>query len=495
MNSHRKIPVSQLFCWLLLTAAAIACNATAQTASSRPLQSKTHSDTIPVLMLSDVHFDPFHDPDRVQQLIHADIQQWPTILAPPSTPAEQQAFLTLQSSCKARGVDTFYSLLNNSLVQMRSWSGDAHFATLSGDLVVHNFSCRYKSLLPAATAADYQAFVVKTISFVMQQLRASFPGIPIYLALGNNDTPCGDYRLDPASSFLSQVSTVIASGLTAGEHRQTSRTLASGGYYSVDMAPPIQNTRLIVLNDLFFSSRYSSCSGASTAAPAQAELDWLKEQLDDARQLKQRVWIMGHIPPGIDPFSTFSKLKDVCGNDQPSMFLSSEAMASLMIEHADILRLGIFAHPHMDELRLLSDDKVGSEHPDKGAVVLKLVPSISPVDGNLPSFLRAEVNPETATLEDYQIIASTNQDGSGKWTREYDYGQAYHQADFTPPAVKDLIAKFQADQAGNTPISQQYMHDYFVGGLPEIKPFWPQYTCALANYTASDFAACVCKSK
>jgi hypothetical protein len=26
----------------------------------------------------------------------------------------------------------------------------------------------------------------------------------------------------------------------------------------------------------------------------------------------------------------------------------------------------------------------------------------------------------------------------------------------------------------------------------ELSPFWPEYVCALGNYTAKDFAACVC---
>ena len=37
------------------------------------------------------------------------------------------------------------------------------------------------------------------------RLRTAFPNIPIYAALGNNDTACGDYQLDARSPFLTTV--------------------------------------------------------------------------------------------------------------------------------------------------------------------------------------------------------------------------------------------------------------------------------------------------
>ena len=283
----------------------------------------------------------------MQQLVDAPVSQWSSILSAPPSPNQQQAFAALQQTCHARGVDTPYPLLQSSLQAMRSRQPDAKFMTVSGDLIAHSFFCRYTTLLPGSTQSDYQAFVLKTLSFVMGELRASFPGAPVYVALGNNDTACGDYRLDAGSDFLARTGRIVAEGLPPSQQQQALKEFAKGGYYSLTMDAPMRDTRLIVVNDLFLSPRYSTCAGKPDSAAATAEMAWLQEQLAQARRLGQRVWVMGHIPPGVDPYSTVAKIKDICGNEAPEMFLSSDQLADLLIEYADVVRLGIFASlPH-----------------------------------------------------------------------------------------------------------------------------------------------------
>jgi hypothetical protein len=45
-------------------------------------------------------------------------------------------------------------------------------------------------------------FIDKTITFLTQRIREQFPRIPIYPALGNADSYCGDYQLQPKGEFL-----------------------------------------------------------------------------------------------------------------------------------------------------------------------------------------------------------------------------------------------------------------------------------------------------
>src|ERR1700733_8523718 len=115
----------------------------------------TETRTIPALFVSDIHFDPFHDPARLPQLVAAPVNQWNAILAAPSSPNQQQAFESLQQQCHARGVDTSYPLLRSSLQAMKTRQPDANFMTVSGDLIAHAFECRYKTLLPTSTQSEY----------------------------------------------------------------------------------------------------------------------------------------------------------------------------------------------------------------------------------------------------------------------------------------------------------------------------------------------------
>ena len=78
---------------------------------------------------------------------------------------------------------------------------------------------------------------------------------------------------------------------------------------------------------------------------------------------------MGHIPPGIDPFSSLKARK-------PVMFLKYD-FTDVLTSHKDVIRLGIFAHTHLDGLSEVPSDDA---HP----VTVKLVQSISPDHGNPP---------------------------------------------------------------------------------------------------------------
>lgn len=487
MRSVRKCTGLQVVFWLLIFAA-FPLTALAQAQPSSHAVEADH--TIPALLVSDIHFDPLHDPAKIQQLVDAPVSQWNSILSAAPSPNQEQAFAHLQQTCRARGVDTPYELLRSSLQAMRAQLPDARFMTVSGDLLVHSFVCRYQTLLPKATPADYQAFVFKTLSFVMGELRATFPAIPIYVALGNNDTPCGDYRLDPDSDFLRRTGRILAVGLPPSQRQLALKAFAAGGYYSVSMAAPMRDTRLIVVNDVFLSPNYSTCSGKADPAATSAQMAWLQDQLAQARRLRQRVWIMGHIPPGIDPYATAAGMKNVCTGAAPALFLSSDKLGDLLSQNAGVIRLGIFAHTHMDEMRLL--------HPQGGGpgVALKIVPSISPVDGNNPSFIIAHVSRALATLQDYQVIAASNQTGiAATWSKEYDFEQAYHEAEFSPATVQQLIAEFKDDRGATTETSREYIRNYFVGNLSFVlKPFWPLYVCSLTNFTAQSFTACVCST-
>src|ERR1039458_806147 len=212
---------------------------------------KAEDRTIPAILVSDIHFDPFHDPAKVHDLVAAPVAKWRSILSAPASSNQKQAFVALQQSCHARGVDTPFALLDSSLKAMRSKQPDARFMTVSGDLIAHAFSCRYATLIPGSTPGDYQAFVLKTINFVIGELRSSFPGMPVYVALGNNDTECGDYQLDAGSDFLTKAGRIIAEALPPSQRQQVLKEFPEGGYYSITMPEPMRTTRLIVVNDLF----------------------------------------------------------------------------------------------------------------------------------------------------------------------------------------------------------------------------------------------------
>lgn len=475
------------FIWVML---AIFCISVSRPILGQaPREQRAH--TASALLVSDIHFDPFHDPAKVAKLAKAPASEWEEILEEPASANQATAFAALQQQCGVRGVDTPYELFRSSLQAERREASGAKFITLSGDLVSHGFSCKYAALISAKTPSDYVAFVAKTAEFVTGQLRKTFPGVPLYEALGNNDSGCGDYRLNEASDFLRATAKSVVEGLPKSADRDKALAdFVAGGYYSVMMAAPMSNTRLIVLDDIFMSEKYATCGGQKNAAAGAAQLAWLQRELAEARLQKQRVWVMGHIPPAVDIYTTFTKMRNVCANDKPEMFLSSDQLGDALVKNADVIRLALFAHTHMDELRLLEP-----EGDTKGAgVAIKMVSSISPINGNNPSFTVARIDTATATLADYQVFAASNLTGvNATWSKEYDYAQAYQKQEFSAATVKTLIGEFRADPDAKTDASRSYIDNFFVGDHSSlIKPLWPEYVCALSHYTAEGFDRCVC---
>ena len=456
-----------------------------------PAQSGAGASTVPVLMVSDIHFEPFWDPGKVARLAAAPVPEWDSILAAADSADRGQQWAALGQRCKTRGEDTTFRLLESSLAAMKLEARGAKFITLSGDLVSHSFDCKFNAVLPKAKAGDYQLFVEKTIGFVETELRKTFPAIPMYAALGNNDSGCADYQLDAQSPFLSEVGSLMTADVPKAEQKEALTAFTAEGDYSTPL--PLSDTRLIVIDNLFQSRRFKNCAGNDDAAGGEAQIAWLRTQLEAARKDHERVWVMGHIPPGVDPYSTISSLKNVCDGAKPTEFLSSDALGETLSEYGDVIRLAIFGHTHMDELRLV----VPAKAHDGGAaeaVALKMVPSISPVDGNLPSFVVAQVETATAVLKDYRVIAASNSTGiDTKWAEEYDYDKAYKQPDFSAQALGNLIAGFRADAPAQTAASNEYLKDYFDRDASmALKAFWPQYVCALENRTPETYRSCVC---
>lgn len=452
-------------------------------------QARHRQPSVSALFLSDIHFEPFWDPAKAPELAAAPVEQWPGILSSSDSPDRAEEFAALEKACHAKGSDTSYPLLTASLRSMRVNAAGPLFITLSGDLMAHSFSCKLHTTLPHASDAEYRSFAAKTIAFVMGELKAAYPGVPVYVALGNNDSDCGDYQLDPGSQFLAVTSRVVASSLPLPERTQIGRSFADGGYFSARMPAPMRRTRLLVLDDLFMSARYASCAGKRDPKPAADQIAWLRMQLESARQSRQNVWVMAHIPPGIDAYSTARKMRDVCGGQAADTFLSSDALGSTLAEYGDVIRLVLFGHTHMDELRLLEPAPELPTHP---AVPVKMVASISPVDGNRPSFTLAQIDPATADLVDYEVYAASDASGSS-WQKEYDFAQTYKVPAFTAGALSALIAGFSADRKASAEASQSYLRNYFVGDrAAALQTFWPAYVCTLENMTPEAFRSCVC---
>lgn len=449
--------------------------------------------SLPVVMLSDLHFDPYNDPAKLDALRSTDVSQWAAILDRPNSPTQQQSFTTLQKACNARGVDSSWSVVKSSLKQAKTAQPTPVFVTVSGDLLAHNFDCRLRTLAPAANAEDLAAFATRSIQFIALTLRETFPGVPIYMALGNNDSGCADYEETVGSNFLRAASEVLVTNvLNQRSHPPVLPAADNLGDYSASLPHAIKRGRIIVLQDIFASPSYKDCAGQPDSIKASAQIAWLREQLATARHQRKHVWVMAHIPPGVDEYASFHKYlsspAQLCTIPALTMMLGSDQLAATLTEFSDVVQLALFAHTHMDEMKVLND---GNAH----IVPVKIVPSISPVNGNFPAFTVGRINPLTATLTDYTVFTASDANATA-WNESYSYASTYKEPDFSAKSVAELTAHFVADRTGSDDASRAYQKWFLSGDTGPyaagVRALWPTYSCGASQTREAPFRNCMC---
>jgi sphingomyelin phosphodiesterase acid-like 3 len=481
------------------TAALIALLGCIAVVAQTPAAKAKPTPVASILMLSDIHFDPFHDTGKAAALIAAPVSGWQAILAAPPSANPPLTFQQLQDDCTAKGVDTPYELLASSLAAEQAQLATPAFVTVSGDLTVHKLDCRLKILAPALSADDYSKVSAKIVEFVALELHTTFPKSPIYLAMGNNDSGCGDYEEDHNSGYLGRGAKSFASAvLSKGNQQDILQEFPEFGDYNVKLPAPFTNTRLIVLQDIFESRKFTDCKGKSSDAEGKEQVAWLTKQLKAAKATGEHVWVMAHIPPGIDAYSTSNKGNVCKDGDKTTEFLNSNGLGDALSAYPSTITLVLLGHTHMDEMRLYSSGA--------GAVPARLTPSITPVDGNNPSFTVGVVDAKRAELLDYTVYAASNQTGVGAtWSEEYDFGKTYGLSSFSGKSITTLTSAFLADKSASSKAAQAYQSNYFIapsaGLLTQVGKavawgkMWPMYPCSMTEFHKKDYIACTCPAK
>jgi sphingomyelin phosphodiesterase acid-like 3 len=464
MRSYRNHAVhTRLGLTLALTAAVLFCAAAGLGAQglARPVGEST------VLLVSDLHFDPFTAGAEVVKTLRATpTTQWARVLAaapaaPPST----------------YGSDSNYPLLLSAGAAMRQAVPHPAFVVVTGDFLGHKFEQKYDSVFagtPDSTGAA--SFADSTMAFMARWMGGLFPsGVPIYPALGNNDSGCNDYGMDTQfqrSAARSWLPLVRGSGRAPG----FVAAFDSGGYYTA--RPPASNATLVMLNDIYWSHSYDAACGPDRGA---RELQWLGEVLREARAAHGRVWLASHIPPGVD---IYSSLKDP---SNPTLMFTAPYMTafdSLVRAYADVIALHLTGHTHMSEFRVYDTGSGGV--PDVG------VPAVSPLFGNNPGFVSMRLGPQGEPL-DYTAYAFTGggsppQPGAGGWVTLFDFGALYRQSAVTGAAIDSAAALIASDSMVRAAWELNY-----AGGHPGQNPTsanWRGYWCAIRNLEAPTYAAC-----
>ena len=432
------------------------------------------------LHISDLHFNPFYDGSLFQQLDAQPVENWAAILEKSQPPGFNPV-----------GQDSNYALIKSTLDQVVRHSPAPDFLLVSGDFMAHNWQTNYDQLAKQSHLVDpraFQAFNAKAIQFLAAEFKRRYPTTAILPTLGNDDADCNDYAITPDGPFLAMFAAAWAPLLGPGADRAAFvRTFSQGGHHSLKL-PHVKDHRLIVVNSVFFSAKYANTCGKSDQTPALDQLRWFAGELEQARASGETVWLLMHIPPGLDSFATSQSIQ----KNGPVVSLWKPEWTSrfvqLLEQYPKTIQATFAGHMHMDDFRVI----VMRGEP---MFFTKLAPAISPIYGNNPGYEIIHYDRQTGAIENYELDYLTNLSTGGKptapkagsWAIEYDFRSTYGFSGLNPHTIFQLASGLKA----NTAFQQSFMKFYTVSAPPSINSQTIDiFACATRSVTPAEFEEC-----
>ena len=426
--------------------------------------------------LSDIHFDPFADPALVDKLAAVEPAQWVEILT--SASAKFPAF----------GHDTSWPLFSSAIEATQKAQSKAAFTIVTGDLLAHHFRELFNAAASVHDDEAFRSFVRKSMEFTALQLKRISPGTPIFVSLGNNDDLCGDYLLQPNGPFLHDTGKLVADLAGVADVDSFSSSWSANGSYTLPH-PTLSNRRIIVLNTVFFSPRYRDSCGHSTADPGEDLLAWLAKQLAEATSRRERVWLVYHIPPGVDAFATTHPRQPSAEGNVTLLWKESytSKFVSLLDEYRGVVGPNFAGHLHIDDFRLLG----GSS---KHSAFVVIGPAISPNIGQNPAFRLVTFDSRGRLTDQATYFLSNLTDVArgalSNWQLEYSFRNEWRAHELNAASYQRLYRNL--DQSPQVASRWTLLYPVSKPGQGSITATtFRQFYCAIGNILKADYQSCV----
>ncbi|MEC9148631.1 MAG: hypothetical protein VX470_07305 [Planctomycetota bacterium] len=169
--------------------------------------------------------------------------------------------------------------------------------------------------------------------------------------------------------------------------------------------------------------------------PGRKQIAWLEQELDLAKRENKRVWLVMHVPPGLDSYAE-QKAGGKCLT--ASMWTPEFTTRYLEIieKYESVLQVGFAGHTHMDDFRV-------TMHEGRPLLVHKLVPAVSPIFKNRPAFQIFQWDSARRVVQNWQTYqfdpVAQPKVGVSAWSEEYDARESYALEEMTAASVATLI--------------------------------------------------------
>ncbi|XP_063091953.1 acid sphingomyelinase-like phosphodiesterase 3b isoform X2 [Cavia porcellus] len=322
--------------------------------------------------------------------------------------------------------DSPWALVNSSVYAMKEIEPNPDFIFWTGDDTPH---------VPDEKLGE--AAVLEIVERLTSLIREAFPDTKVYAAMGNHDFHPKNQFPVHSNNIYHQVAELWRPWL----NNESVNLFKEGAFYSELLPDPSSPGRIVVLNtNLYYSNNQLT---ADLADPSQ-QFQWLDSVLTNASHAGEKVYIIGHVPPGF-----FEKTR------KKAWFRDgfNKEYLKMVQKHHHVIAGQFFGHHHTDSFRMFYDDA--------GAPIsaMFLAPGVSPwkttlvgvVNGaNNPGIRLFEYDRATLNLHDMRTyflnLSQANAQDNPHWELEYRLTEAYGVPDASVRSMQAIATSIAGDQ-------------------------------------------------
>ncbi|XP_049903001.1 acid sphingomyelinase-like phosphodiesterase 3b [Epinephelus moara] len=315
--------------------------------------------------------------------------------------------------------DSPWLLINSSVYAMKSILPDPDFIVWTGDDTPH---------VPNEDLGEEAVLhIISNLTHIINQV---FPETKVYSALGNHDYHPKS-QLPAAPNYIYNGTAEMWQDWLEPQSRET---FIKGGYYTEKLLNRA-GFRMLVLNTNLY---YDQNKVTQDMEDPAGQFSWADRVLTEAANNKEKVYIIGHVPPGF-----FEKKR----NKPWFRPQFNKLYLDLIQKHHSVIHGQFFGHHHTDSFRMFYNSK-GSP-----ISTMFLSPGVTPWKTTLPGVVDGANNPgirvfeyDTQTLLVKDVVTHylnlTHANAArGRWEKEYRLTESFRVPDASPASMHQVLER------------------------------------------------------
>jgi len=424
----------------------------------QPIKPLPNSPKKYILHVTDIHFDP-------EYLVGSSSKCGEPLCCRKSNGKGEGDHIAGEWGANSMVCDLNSKLLKNFFDQLENLKPQPDYIFLTGDMPPHDIWLQSLNENINATL------------FITSKLQSIF-NITVFPSLGNHDNyPVNTFQLPP---FESSLYTQYANSWSSWLSSSALDTFKGYGYYSQLINPHL---RVISLNTNYYSILNPYLYLNRTNDPGNM-LQWLIATLQDSEDNNERIYIIGHIPTGMQE----------CEKEW------GKAFNKIVNRYEDTIIAQFYGHSHYDQFEIFYEAQdenswVLNKNDSHRAVGVSYInPSMTTYSGVNPSFRLYTTDAETGYMLDitkyYVDIEQANRLGYPEWNISY-MSSTYQLDSMFPEDWDKLLARMRDE---NTLFDTYFsnMYTFGVSSQRECDIAWKkEVLCAIESGYFDSFEECL----